>query len=157
MLWERVRAQARAGALHELRFPDPAVMRPRVLSAFAELDPSGLMGEECWRGYSAKLERWHESREQLARLPSRWQEFELELDSLLATPERLIDALKAAGAPLNLGQLGIDQATLNWALSNGHLVRDRFSVADLAFFMGIWEPADVEELLADARRLGAGA
>jgi len=157
MLWERVRARARAGALHALRFPDPAEMRPRVMSAFAELDPSGLMGEECWRGYNAKLELWHASRELLASLPSRWEEFEVELDSLLATPERLIDALNAAGAPLKLGELGIDEATLTWALGHGHLMRDRFSVADLAFFMGIWERADVEELLADAARLGAGA
>ena len=76
---------------------------------------------------------------------------------LLATPHRLIEALGAAGAPLKLGPLGIDAAMLTWALGHGHLMRDRFSVADLAFFMGIWERADVEELLADAARLGAGA
>jgi glycerol-1-phosphate dehydrogenase [NAD(P)+] len=157
MLWVRVRARVRDGALHELRFPHPAEMRPRVLAAFAELDPSGRMGEECWRGYSAKLERWQASRDQLADLPSRWDEFELELDGLLATPQRLIDALRAAGAPLKLSQLGIDRTTLRWALGHCHLMRDRFSVADLAFFLGAWEQADVEALLADAARLGAGA
>ena len=34
--------------------------------------------------------------------------------------------------------------------------RDRFTVADLAFLMGMWEPADVESLLDDAARIGAG-
>jgi hypothetical protein len=35
-------------------------------------------------------------------------------------------------------------------------MRDRFTVADLAFFFGVWEPADVEQLLIDAERLGTG-
>jgi glycerol-1-phosphate dehydrogenase [NAD(P)+] len=157
MLWERVRALVRDGALRSLRFPDPAEMRPRVLSAFTGLDPSGRMGEECWRGYSAKLMRWHDSRERLAGLVDQWEDFESELEGLLATPQRLIDALRIAGAPLRLRELGIDKPTLVWALANGHLMRDRFSIADLAFFLGAWEQADVEQLLRDAAVLGAGA
>ena len=47
-------------------------------------------------------------------------------------------------------------ATARWALANCHLMRDRFTVADLAFLMGIWEPADVDSLLLDAAALGAG-
>jgi hypothetical protein len=35
-------------------------------------------------------------------------------------------------------------------------MRDRFTVADLAFFMGVWEPSDVDALLVAAARLGAG-
>lgn len=157
MLWERVRALVRDGALRSLRFPDPADMRPRVLSAFAGLDPSGRMGEECWRGYGAKLERWHDSRERLAGLVDQWGDFEGELVGLLATPQRLIDALRIAGAPLRLHELGVEEPTLVWALANGHLMRDRFSIADLAFFLGAWEQADVEQLLRDAAVLGAGA
>ena len=76
MVWARVRARVRDGALHSLRFPDHAEMRPRVLAAFAEHDPSGRMGEECWRGYSRKLERWHASRDLLAGLADRWERFE---------------------------------------------------------------------------------
>jgi glycerol-1-phosphate dehydrogenase [NAD(P)+] len=157
MLWARVRARVRDGALHSLRFPSHDEMRPRVLAAFAERDPSGRMGEECWRGYSRKLERWHASRELLAGLPDSWERFDAELDGLLATPERLIDAVRRSGVPLRLGPLGIDEQTLGWALGNCHLMRDRFSIADLAFFLGCWERSDVEELLADAAALGAGA
>jgi glycerol-1-phosphate dehydrogenase [NAD(P)+] len=157
MVWTRVRARARDGALHLLRFPSHDEMRPRVLAAFAERDPSGRMGEECWRGYSRKLERWHASRELLAGLPDRWERFDAELDGLLATPERLIDAVRRSGVPLRVGPLGIDEQTLGWALGNCHLMRDRFSIADLAFFLGCWEREDVEELLADAAALGAGA
>jgi hypothetical protein len=35
-------------------------------------------------------------------------------------------------------------------------MRDRFTVADLAFFLGIWSKAHVEDLLADAAALGGG-
>jgi hypothetical protein len=35
-------------------------------------------------------------------------------------------------------------------------MRDRFTVADLAFLMGIWDADDVEAVLVDAARLGAG-
>ena len=80
----------------------------------------------------------------------------LELDGLLASPERLVAALRAARAPVRLTQLGVRDATARWALGHGHLMRDRFTVADLAFFMGVWEPADVDALLVAAARLGAG-
>ena len=35
-------------------------------------------------------------------------------------------------------------------------MRDRFTVADLAFLLGIWEAGDVEALLDDAARIGVG-
>ena len=43
-----------------------------------------------------------------------------------------------------------------FAVDACYLMRDRFTVADLAFFMGIWEAPDVDALLVDAARLGAG-
>ena len=58
---------------------------------------------------------------------------------LLASPERLVGALRAARAPVRLTQLGVRDSTARWAVANGHLMRDRFTVADLAFFMGIWD------------------
>jgi glycerol-1-phosphate dehydrogenase [NAD(P)+] len=156
MLWGRVRVLMRDGGHAALRFPDGAALRPRVLGAFAELDPSGRTGEECWRAYSLKLERWHAARERLADLPEQWPEFDAELDALLTEPARLVHALRAAGAPRRLRELGVDGETARWALSNCQLMRDRFTVADLAFFLGAWEPADVEQLLIDAERLGTG-
>jgi hypothetical protein len=35
-------------------------------------------------------------------------------------------------------------------------MRDRFTVADLAFLMGLWEADDVDRLLDEAAALGAG-
>ena len=57
---------------------------------------------------------------------------------------------------MRLTQLGVRDCNARWALAHGHLMRERFSVADLAFFMGIWDSADVDALLVAAARLGAG-
>jgi glycerol-1-phosphate dehydrogenase [NAD(P)+] len=156
MLWARVRTVARSGGLRALRFPSREQMEPRVRAAFAELDPSGRVGETCWQDYARKLDRWNDSREELEALWHRWPAFDAELDRLLASPERLVEALRAARAPVRLAQLGVRDRTARWALAHGHLMRDRFSVADLAFFMGIWDSADVDGLLVCAARLGAG-
>ena len=63
MLWARVRTVARAGGLRALRFPTAEELEPRVREAFAVLDPSGRVGEACWRDYARKLERWNDARD----------------------------------------------------------------------------------------------
>jgi glycerol-1-phosphate dehydrogenase [NAD(P)+] len=156
LLWTRVRAAARAGGLDNLPFPAPDSMQRRVEKALDRIDGSGRMARECWRDYSRKLERWHEAANAVALLPERWAAFELELDVLLAPAERLVSALRAAGAPTRLSELGVDGSQARWALTYCHMMRDRFTVADLAFLMGIWEPSDVDSLLDDAAELGAG-
>jgi glycerol-1-phosphate dehydrogenase [NAD(P)+] len=155
-IWARVRTFARGGGLNALRFPTAAEMEPRVSAAFASLDPSGQIGQECWRSYALKLTRWHDAREQMTALPGRWDEFDAELDGLLTSPERLVGALRAARAPVRLSQLGVVDAATRWALAHGLLMRDRFTVADLAFFMGVWDADGVDALLVDEARLGAG-
>ena len=105
------------------------------------------------RAQAAALER---RARPLETLWERWPAFDAEVDPLLASPERLVGALRAARAPVRLTQLGIRDATARWALAHGHLMRDRFTVADLAFFMGVWNPRDVDSLLVGAARLGAG-
>jgi glycerol-1-phosphate dehydrogenase [NAD(P)+] len=156
LLWTRMRAAVRDGALDSLRFPPADEMQGRVLDAFRRLDPSGAMGQECWSDYSVKLRRWHESRDDLRSLPERWAQFDADLDRLLVPAARLAQALSAAGAPLRLGELGIDGATARWALANCHLMRNRFTVADLAFLTGHWEATDVDALLEEAAAMGAG-
>lgn len=157
LLWQRVRAAARAGGLERLRWPTDDEMRSRVDEAFAPLDPTGATAAECWRDYSRKLTRWRDNREALETLERRWPAFDGAIDGILAAPERLVDALRRAGAPVRLSDLGIAAPRLRWALTNCHLMRDRFTVADLAFFMGMFEAHDVDVLLDDAAKIGAGA
>jgi glycerol-1-phosphate dehydrogenase [NAD(P)+] len=149
LLWERVRQAAPAATL---RLPDAAAMEGRVREAFASVDPRGAMGEECWSDYARKLSRWGA----MPDIVGGWAAFDAEVGPLLAPAERLAGALAAAGAPLRLSELGIDAGTARWALLHCHLMRDRFTIADLAFLIGIWEAGDVEGLLDDAARLGVG-
>ena len=155
-LWEVVRDAAAHGGLAALRFPDEAEMEDRVTSAFATADPSGAMAAECWSDYRRKLARWHAARPRLETLADRWPWFDADVDRLLAPPERLVSALQRAQAPVRLSDLGIDPERGRWALAHCHLMRDRFTVADLAFFMGRWEPADIDALIARVGALGGG-
>lgn len=43
-------------------FPTEAAMEPVVRTAFAAIDPTGRVGQECWSDYRKKLERWHAAR-----------------------------------------------------------------------------------------------
>ena len=156
--WRRVRRRIAAGGLARLRFPDPAEMGERVREAFAALDPSGAMGEECARDYARKLERWNQARPRLEGLATTWPEHDERLAGLLADPADLVATLGRAGAPLRFSTLGPPVAPdlARWALRSCHLMRDRFTVADLAFLIGAWEDEDVEAVLAEAGELGAG-
>ena len=147
-LWSKVRARLEAGSRPSLSFPSPEVMEARVRDAFATLDPSGEMGEECWRLYAKKLERWATNRERLESAD--WRSIAAQAARHLIEPSELAQALGSAGAPVRLSQLdpAVDADLGRWALSNCHLMRDRFSVADLAFFMGMWEGEAVAEVLS---------
>jgi len=156
LLWEKVRATARSGRLRNLRFPDAAEMHRRIEHAFGELDGSAATVAECWHDYSRKLERWHAAAPRLQTLEERWDAFEAEVSPILTPASRLVEALRAAGAPVRLSELGIDGGRLRWAIENCHLMRDRFTIADFAFFLGMFDRDDVEALLEDAGRMGAG-
>jgi glycerol-1-phosphate dehydrogenase [NAD(P)+] len=155
-LWEVVRDAAADGGLATLRFPDEAEMEARLTEAFGAVDPSGAMGAECWSDYRRKLARWHAARPRLETLADRWPWFDNEVGRLLAAPERLLSSLQRAQAPVRLSDLGIGPERGRWALAHCHLMRDRFTIADLAFFMGRWEPADVDALIARVGALGGG-
>jgi glycerol-1-phosphate dehydrogenase [NAD(P)+] len=42
-------------------------LEPVVREAFAGIDPSGGVGEECWSDYAGKLALWRRSRERVER------------------------------------------------------------------------------------------
>jgi glycerol-1-phosphate dehydrogenase [NAD(P)+] len=157
LLWRRLRRRIAAQGM-TLLFPAAEEMEERVRAAFDPLDPSGAMGEECWADYSAKLARWHERRDAVERFAAAWDGHLRELEQLLIDPARIVEAMKTAGAPVRFSELepGIDAATARWAVGNCHLMRDRFTIADLACFTGSWEEQDVDAILAEATALGAG-
>jgi glycerol-1-phosphate dehydrogenase [NAD(P)+] len=152
LIWRHVRRRVRAGT-RIMRCPSEDHMRPLVLQAFSSLDPSGLLGEECWRDYRRKLARWR------ARHGDSDQLDPANLDdaaNLLEDPALLSDALQQSGAPARMAQLDppVEPALARWALMSCHLMRDRFTIVDLAYLLGIWQPTDVDAVLAEAMTSG---
>jgi len=157
LTWRHVRRRIAEDGLR-LMFPDAEPMRRRVQAAFDPIDPTGAMSRECIADYDAKLARWHSCKEQLSGLAVAWPVHSSTLDGLLVDPVRLVEALRKVGAPLRFSQLDppVDPDTARWAVANCHLMRDRFTVADLAWFLGAWTDADVDAVLAEASTLDAG-
>jgi glycerol-1-phosphate dehydrogenase [NAD(P)+] len=139
-------------------FPEPEEMEPVVREAFANIDPSGGVGEECWSDYSKKIERWRGCRPQFERFLENWPRYRDELKELVVPPERLGNALKESRAPARFSELDppIPEETAFWALRNCHLMRNRFTLADLLFFCGWWDDAFVERLFERAGSVGGG-
>jgi glycerol-1-phosphate dehydrogenase [NAD(P)+] len=139
-------------------FPEPGSMEPVVHEAFAGLDPTRAIGEECWSDYRKKLERWRERRQSFEVFLEDWPRYQAELGKMVAPPERLGAALAEAGAPVRFGKLDppASPETVRWALRNCHLMRNRFTLSDLLFFLGWWDDAFIERLLIRARSVGGG-
>lgn len=139
-------------------YPSVAQMEPRVLSAFRDLDPTGRVAAECWRDYAQKLDRWTTRRPHAEQFIRDWPEHRDRIEALLAAPVAIAEALRQAGAPVRFGDLQppVGEATVRWALEYCHLMRNRFTIADLAFMTGLWNGAAVDEVLLDAEALGVG-
>jgi glycerol-1-phosphate dehydrogenase [NAD(P)+] len=154
LVWRHVRQRVRAG-VRLMRCPSQDQMRPAVRQAFSSLDPSGAMAEECWRGYQRKLARWRERHGDADQLDPAHLD---DAARLLEEPAVLRAALRRSGAPARMAQLDppVDAQAARWALANCHLMRDRFTVVDLACLLGVWEPADVDAVLAEAGIAGPG-
>jgi glycerol-1-phosphate dehydrogenase [NAD(P)+] len=154
LLWDKVHAHLRTRV--RLTYPTGGEMQGRVHDAFAELDPTGAMADECWRLYSRKLVRWTANRERTSALD--WSDVAARVAPLLSPPRNLLESMASAGAPVRFGALKppVEPELVRWALENCHLMRDRFTVADLAFLLGIWTQAHVRDLLAEAAELGGG-
>jgi glycerol-1-phosphate dehydrogenase [NAD(P)+] len=172
--WRRMRAQLAAGTI-AVALPGDDEAAPAVRAAFAWMDEDGATGAECWSDYSKKLAHLRGAdaaasirvaQTGLAGHPAltgeaaqaAWASHDSVLAGLLESPERIVAALREAGAPTRFSELEnpSDPDDIVWALQNCHLMRNRFTVADLAFLSGNWTPQDVASVLAEAADLGAG-
>jgi glycerol-1-phosphate dehydrogenase [NAD(P)+] len=158
LLWQRVLDELADGGLSRVLVPDAAEAEAGVRAALRTVDPSGNMGEECWRDYERKLARWARARERVELAAENWPSHDRALRDLLAGPQALVAALRSAGAPALFCEVTppVDAEAARWAVASCHLMRERFSVADMACFLGIWDESCVAALLRDAAALGAG-
>ena len=116
------------------------------------------MAAECWSDYREKLAAWRGAGERRRTLARLWGVEKAELAALVGKPALIATSLAAAGAPRRFSELdppvAIERA--RWAVASCHLMRNRFTVADLAFFAGRWGPDDVGAVFERAAYLGGG-
>jgi glycerol-1-phosphate dehydrogenase [NAD(P)+] len=157
--WRRILDSLDPEALVRAETPAASTMRARIDEAFRRLDPSGTMAAECWSQYRTKLARWDAARDVRSGVVAGWATIRAELEDVLGRPADIARALRAAGAAATFDELDppatADQAA--WALLNGHLIRDRFTLADHAWFGGAWSARIAAEAIEEASSIAASA
>jgi glycerol-1-phosphate dehydrogenase [NAD(P)+] len=156
--WQRLLGDLRPGTLDlDACFPSAASAEPRVRATFDPLDPSGAMSEECWTSYRTKLVDWRAARPRVEAFLADWPARRSRLAALVDDPEVVVQSLAKANHPLRYEDLGIPEDQARWAFKNGHLMRGRFSSADLLNFTGRLDDSFVDEVFAEYHRLTDGA
>lgn len=159
LIWRHVLAELDpASLLADSAYPSMASVRDQVYDAFSHLDDDGRAADECWHDVNAKLARWERGRTDNTTFVEAWARHRERIAGLLADPAVLVDALSRAGAPTHFRELtpAVDAATARWAVRNCHLMRDRFTVVDLANLAGMWDDAFVDLILDEAAAIGGG-
>jgi glycerol-1-phosphate dehydrogenase [NAD(P)+] len=136
-------------------FPSFEVMETRVMDTFADIDPSGAMGRECWRDYQTKLEGWHKARPRFEEFLADWDNQKAHLESLMLRDELYVESLNAAGHPMYFEELNVpvSESQARWAYHNAHLMRKRFSSGDLIHFLGWFDETWTDEVFARMHEL----
>lgn len=129
-------------------------MRRRVMETFAQIDPSGQVGEECWSDYRQKLARWQGGAGRLAQFLDGWARHRAALQELSRPPERLAQILRAIGAPLHFAELEppVESGDVRFAFMNAPLMRKRLTLGDILMYFD-W---DRERLWEEIRAEGWG-
>ncbi|CAG0987137.1 glycerol-1-phosphate dehydrogenase [NAD(P)+] [Anaerolineales bacterium] len=121
-------------------YPSMDLMKKRVESGFAEIDPSGKAGMECWADYSQKLEKWHAHRKDFESVLKEWDSVRAQLQVETCPPETIRDILQAVEAPTHWSQLNppVDEKGARFAFMHASLMRKRLTLGDLLIFMN-WD------------------
>jgi glycerol-1-phosphate dehydrogenase [NAD(P)+] len=149
--WEEFCARMAAEPLDLARlFPEIDSLAPQVRAAFAELDPTGRIGEECWSRYRAKLVQWHANRDRVTAVLADWEATRREHDTMVLGSADLAAYLVQAGAPARFTDLDppVPAGLMRWVVANCQFMRERCTIADLMLLAGWWDAAGVARVLA---------
>jgi glycerol-1-phosphate dehydrogenase [NAD(P)+] len=134
-------------------YPSAEAMERRVRATFNAIDPSGAMADECWHSYGRKLKGWHQARPRFEALLRDWPQERARMAELVDTPENVVQGLAKARHPLRYEDLGIPEWQARWAFKHGHMMRQRFSSADLLNYIGWMDDAFVDDVFTRMRAL----
>ena len=116
----------------------PFVPNPPLDEARREFEGIfGSIAPVVWPQWQAKMESRTER--DLERLCEHEAAIKAEIESTLAVGDKARQALSAAGAPTKASQLGISLAELADAIRWGRLIRNRYTVLDVAAELGLLE------------------
>jgi glycerol-1-phosphate dehydrogenase [NAD(P)+] len=148
-LWRRVIEQDLVKP-ELLKKPDPKVMQQRIAKAFNRLDVDGAIAAECWHDCQKKLALLDANWARVASVVENWQQHCTEFSKMVQPSEALRPTLRASGAPAKFVDLNpsISPSLARWAVSNCHLMRNRFNLVDLLDLMGLWTDEMVSELMS---------
>jgi glycerol-1-phosphate dehydrogenase [NAD(P)+] len=119
-------------------YPADASLQAHIRHLFSTIDPSGAMAQECWHDYSKKLALWRRHRPLFEQFCVNWHSVHrTKLASLVCSPQIVHSILAKAGAPLIPQELepAISEGEYDFAVQNGHFIRERFVLGDLLFFV----------------------
>ena len=118
---------------------EPPRVAPREIDAAAMRRRYGPLADDCLAAMRAKALDAGRERALNARLEERWPELRRRLQDVALPPERLEQALAAAGAAVRPEQLGIDPAFYRGAVLHAREIRERYAMLDLAADAGLLE------------------
>jgi hypothetical protein len=131
--------------------PSAEVVEATIQAAFGALDPSGRMAAECWRDYGRKLSLWAASGTRFDEVRARWDdEIGPRLRQLVRPSATISEILRRTGHPRTFEALApsIPREQARFALGNAHLIRERFVIGDLLWWLGLAGAGLADELLA---------
>ncbi len=133
-----------------LKKPDPHSMQLRIENAFKHLDADGAIAAECWRDCQKKLALVNDNWQHFVSVVENWKQHSLEFGKMVQPSQTLRTALQASSAPSTFVDLNpsISPSLTRWAVSNCHLMRNRFNLIDLLDMMGLWTDEMIEWALA---------
>jgi glycerol-1-phosphate dehydrogenase [NAD(P)+] len=121
-------------------YPSMASMKTLIESSFAEIDPSGKAGAECWADYSQKLEKWRSHRGDFEAVLADWSSVRDQLTAETCPPETISGILLAVRAPTRWSGLNppVKEKEARFAFVHASLMRKRLTLGDLLIFVN-WD------------------
>ena len=127
-------------------FPGTETSRVELEAAFADIDPTGRTGAECWRDYAVKLEAWTARRNRARQALEAWADLRRDLAPRVWPAAQVERIMVTAGLPTDFPGLQppVEAALARRAFLTAHWIRKRFTLGDLLHFLG-WDRAALWE------------